>query len=62
MNKPVYIGYPGYIIGLMKNQLGGKIMITTIDDSNKDKKEQDTKKCISKKLENYKNCLEATHK
>ena len=62
MNKPVYIGYPGYIIGLMKSELGGKIMITTIDDSNKDKKEQDIKKCISKKLENYKNCLEATHK
>ena len=62
MNKHVYIGYPGYIIGLMKSELGGKIMITTIDDSNKDKKEQDTKKCISKKLENYKNCLEATHK
>ena len=62
MNKPVYIGYPGYIIGLMKSELGGKIMITTIDDSNKDKKEQDTKQCISKKLENYKNCLEATHK
>ena len=62
MNKHVYIGYHGYIIGLMKDELGGKIVITTIDDSNKDKKGKGTKKYISKKFQNYKNCLEATHK
>ena len=59
------------VIGLMKEELGGKIMIkfvqlraTTysylIDDSVK--KAKCTKKCVIKrkqKFENYKNCLEA---
>ena len=60
------------VIGLMKEELGGKIMIkfvqlsaTTysylIDDGVK--KAKCTKKCVIKrtqKFENYKNCLEAT--
>ena len=62
------------VIGLMKDELGGKIMITfaglraktysyLIDDSSKDKKAKSTKKPVIKrklKFENYRNCLEAT--
>ena len=59
------------MIGLMKDELGGKIMTKSvrlratiycylIDDGSEEKK--DRKKYISKrrlKFENYKNCLEA---
>ena len=62
------------VVGLMKDELGGKIMIEfvglraktynyLIDDGSKDRKAKGTKKCVIKsnfKLENYKNCLEAT--
>ena len=62
------------VIGLMKDELGGKIMTKfgglraktysyLIDDSSKDKKAKDTKKYVIKrkfKFENYKICLEAT--
>ena len=62
------------VVGLMKDELGGKIMIEfvglraktynyLIDDGSKDRKTKGTKKCVIKsnfKLENYKNCLEAT--
>ena len=58
----------------MKDELGGKIMITFVglqaktygclkDDGSKDKKVKGTKKCVLKrklKFVNYKNCLEAT--
>ena len=40
-----------------------KISLSSIDDSNEDKKAKDTKTCVMKrklKFENYKNCLEAT--
>ena len=60
------------IIGLMKNELGGKIMTTLvglraktysylIDDGSEDKKAKATKKCVIKRkltFESYKNCLE----
>ena len=62
------------VIGLMKDELGGKIMTKfvglkvktysyLIDDGSEDKTAKGTKKCVIKrktKLENYKNCLEAT--
>ena len=64
----------GKVIGLMKDDLGGKIMAKfvglransysyLIDDGSEDKKAKGTRKCIIKrkiKFENYKNCLEAT--
>ena len=61
------------IIGLMKDELDGKIMAKfvglrakpfsyLIDDGSKDKKAKGTKRWVIKKLkfENHKNCLEAT--
>ena len=62
------------VTGLMKHELGGKIMTKfvglraknyscLIDDGSKDKKTKGTKKCVIKrklKFEKYKNCLEAT--
>ena len=62
------------VIGLIKEELGGKIMAKfvglraktysyLIDDSSKDQKAKGTKKCVMKrklKFENYKNCLEAS--
>ena len=62
------------VIGLMKDELGGKTMIKfdglraktysyLIDDGSEDKKAKDTGKCVIKrklKFENYKSCLEAT--
>ena len=62
------------VIGLMKGEIGGKIMIKfvglraktysyLIDDGSEDKKAKGTKKCVIKrklKFENYKTCLEAT--
>ena len=62
------------VIGLMKDELGGKIMAKFVglraktysylrDDGSEDKKPQGTKKCVIQrkiKFENYKNSLEAT--
>ena len=61
------------VIGLIKDELGGKIMTKFVglraksynyltDDGSEDKKPKDKKVCHKKKLtfENYKNCLEAT--
>ena len=62
------------VIGLMKDKLGGQMMIKfvgfraknysyLIDDGSKDKKGKDTKKCVIKRkrqFKNYKNCLQAT--
>ena len=61
-------------IGLMKDELGGKIMkqflglraktySDLIDDASEDKKAKGTKKCViirKPKFEKHKNCLEAT--
>ena len=62
------------VIGLMKDELGGKIMIKVVglrgktynyllDDGSENKKAKGTKKYVIKrklKFEYYKNCLEAT--
>ena len=62
------------VFGLMKDELGGKIMTKfvrlraktynyLIDDDSEDKKAKTTKTCVIKrkvKFENYRNCLEAT--
>ena len=62
------------VIGLMKDELSGKILTKfvelrakaysyLIDEGSEDKKAKDTKPCVIKrkvKFENYKSCLEAT--
>ena len=63
------------VIGLIKDELAGKIMTKffglraktysfLIDDGSEGKRAKGTKKCVIKrklKFENYKNCLETTH-
>ena len=63
------------VIGLIKDELGRKIMIKfvvlraktfsyLIDNRSEDERARGTKKCFIKrklKFENYENCLEATH-
>ena len=73
LDKPLLKKKKKKVIGLMKNELNGKIMMKfiglraktysyLIDDSGEDKKAKGIKKCAMKrklKFENYKNCLEA---
>ena len=77
-NQEFYRPSPKYknkkLIGLTKDELGGKIIrkfigrraktcIYLTDDSSEDKKTKVTKKCAMKSslnLENYKSCLEST--
>ena len=70
-NRPLPTGKNKKVIGLMKDELGGKIMTEfaalrpktcsyLMDDCNSDKKAKGTKKCVLKqmlKLSDYKNCL-----
>ena len=74
LDRPLPKGKNKNVIGLMRDELGGKIMTKffglraktysyLIDQSSEDKKAKGTKKCVIKrklKFENYKNCLEAT--
>ena len=71
INKPLPTGKNKKVIGLMKDELGGKIITEFItlrpktysyltDDCNEDKKAKGTKKCAIKrmiKFNDYKNCL-----
>ena len=74
LDRPLPKGKNEKVIQLMKNKLGGKIVIKfvglrpksysyLIDYGSEDKKAKSTKKCIIKRnftFENYKNSLEAT--
>ena len=71
VNRPLPIGKNKKVIGLMKDELGGKIITEfatlrpktysySTDDCKEDKKAKGTKKCIIKrmiKFKDYKNCL-----
>ena len=67
MNRPLPNEKNKKVIGIMKKELGRKIMKKSYsyfkDDGSKDKKAKETKRCVVKrklKFGEYKNCLEAT--
>ena len=73
LGRPLPKGKNKKVTGLIRDELGGKIMNNLLglraktysyltDINGEDKKAKDTKKCLMKrkvKFEDYKNCLEA---
>ena len=68
VNRPLPIGKNKKVIGLMKDELGGKIMTEfaalraktypyLMDDGNSDKKAKGTKKCVVKRILKLNDCL-----
>ena len=67
VKRPLPRGKNKKIIGMMKDELGGKIMKESYltDDGKIDKKAKGTKKCVIKKeimFNNYVECLKETKK
>ena len=67
VNRPLQIGKNKKVIGLMKDELGGKIITEFVtlrsktysyltEDSKEDKKVKGTKKCIIKKMIKFNDC------